>query len=529
MKVSLPKLASPAMPPKTFLPGSGTTSGKFSTFLAGAQDGADASAPDALNAGGNQAPKKMPSRGDKSNSKSRAANDGSTLQKAQSAVDSTAHEVRAALTSATHASSENDTALQMPRADSSDEPSDELATAKSTSDSIAATGPRRSMTDFGPVFSLRAAKSPAASTLLPPRDAAPADVVADNQLSPISSTTLLGTWMAPEEGTGLKPLSAPPAANLGAFATPNGKPATAGIKTVSGDTAGGATFAIDYKARDGFTFLQAHTAASTPSTVSVPANSNSETRREMLQGHGLSGSTLGRQEKPKAQTSFETNKKDSDGGRDEATPFARGNSPSPATAASDIHGAESFVMPAGSTVSMHASTPDAGNRAGGFSKTSTPTAGQSMAAAEDMEAASEGGALGLSSPLHTARLVAGMERSELRVGLRTGEFGNVDIRTSMIHNQFIAEISVERGELGRALAAELPSLQHRLTEQHVSAANITVQDNSGGGTAESRQGSRQSQSAPPVSGSSMRTHEDSASARLSAEVTEATSRLDIHM
>jgi flagellar hook-length control protein FliK len=84
------------------------------------------------------------------------------------------------------------------------------------------------------------------------------------------------------------------------------------------------------------------------------------------------------------------------------------------------------------------------------------------------------------SLINSAKLVERMGESELRLALRTGEFGNVDIRTSMVRNQFTAEISVERGDLGRVMAADLPSLQNRLTEQALPVANITLQNHSGG-------------------------------------------------
>lgn len=132
------------------------------------------------------------------------------------------------------------------------------------------------------------------------------------------------------------------------------------------------------------------------------------------------------------------------------------------------------------------------------------------------------------SPLHAAKLVAGIEHA-LRVGLRSGEFGNVDIRTSLVHNQFTAEISVERGELGRALSAELPSLQHRLTEQNLPGANVTVQHDSSSGSA-FQQGSREGRNAPPVDIASDRVQQEVTLPVLSVEVMEAANaRLDIHM
>ena len=61
----------------------------------------------------------------------------------------------------------------------------------------------------------------------------------------------------------------------------------------------------------------------------------------------------------------------------------------------------------------------------------------------------------------------------------------------MGRNQFTAEISVERAELGRALTAELPALHNRLAEQRVPPANIILQERSSGNSSgDLRQGAR---------------------------------------
>lgn len=499
MNVSLPKLATPAMPAKTFLPGTGMAPGKFSTIFSGAQDGADASTQDVLNDRGSHTPKKTSTKSDKSALKASTGNDSPAPQKATPVVDSSPHEIKVELLTAARPSWENTLSQQIPQADHLDEASEaELTSGLPT----------------------KSAVSPAP---LVPGNSAPENVSAAT-----SSTNLLGTWMARENSTSFSPLFTPAAVNSEASATPNGKPPTAGTKTVSEDTARGTTFGLDPKAHEGFTFLQPHATslAQSPAAVVQP-HANSETKREMLQGHTVSGTATGGQEKTGVQTSSETSKKESDGAGNEASSFAKSNSPSAAAASSNRNTAEGFSAAAGSVVSMHVSTQDAGNHASGFLKAPAASVhGQSTAAAEDTETPAQAAAIGAGS-LHTTKLVAGMERSELRMGLRTGEFGNVDIRTSLVRNQFTAEISADHGELGRALAAELPGLQHRLTEQHLPAANITVQDNSGGGTAESRQGSRQS--TPSTGGSNIRGNEDSPSPILSVETGEPTARLDLHI
>ncbi len=133
------------------------------------------------------------------------------------------------------------------------------------------------------------------------------------------------------------------------------------------------------------------------------------------------------------------------------------------------------------------------------------------------------------SLVHSAKLIERIGEAELRLGIRAGEFGSVDIRTSMVRNQFTAEISVERGELSRVLAAELPSLQNRLTEQHVPVANITVQNHAGShSSASEQQKPRDGRQQYATNPSSERT-EGPMPALAALEGTMPASRLDIHM
>jgi len=133
------------------------------------------------------------------------------------------------------------------------------------------------------------------------------------------------------------------------------------------------------------------------------------------------------------------------------------------------------------------------------------------------------------SVVHSAKLVERMGETELRLGIRAGEFGRVDVRTSMVRNQFTAEISTDRGELGRALAAELPNLQSRLTDQRVPVANITVQDHTGGHSAPSeQQHPRHGQSVYPMNPGVER-EEGPMPAGMALEATAEASRLDIRM
>ena len=133
------------------------------------------------------------------------------------------------------------------------------------------------------------------------------------------------------------------------------------------------------------------------------------------------------------------------------------------------------------------------------------------------------------SLINSAKLVERIGEAELRLGMRTGEFGSVDIRTSMVRNQFTAEISVERGDLGRVMAAELPGLQNRLEEQRVPVANITLQNHTGSQSAASEQQRPRDGQQANATGSISSQDESLVPAVVALEATTSTSRLDVHM
>jgi hypothetical protein len=65
----------------------------------------------------------------------------------------------------------------------------------------------------------------------------------------------------------------------------------------------------------------------------------------------------------------------------------------------------------------------------------------------------------LQAKVDSARLVQSVHDSELRVGVRSGEFGDIAIHTSVSRNAISAQISVEHGELAKAIASSLPELR----------------------------------------------------------------------
>ena len=70
--------------------------------------------------------------------------------------------------------------------------------------------------------------------------------------------------------------------------------------------------------------------------------------------------------------------------------------------------------------------------------------------------------------INTARLIQSAGQSEMRVGMRSNEFGNISISTSATRDSISAQISLDHGELAKTLAAHLPEIQARLgTNQSV--------------------------------------------------------------
>jgi hypothetical protein len=64
--------------------------------------------------------------------------------------------------------------------------------------------------------------------------------------------------------------------------------------------------------------------------------------------------------------------------------------------------------------------------------------------------------------INTAKLIQNMGQTEMRVGMRSNEFGNISINTSTSRDAITAQISLDHGELAKTLAAHLPEMQARL-------------------------------------------------------------------
>ena len=100
------------------------------------------------------------------------------------------------------------------------------------------------------------------------------------------------------------------------------------------------------------------------------------------------------------------------------------------------------------------------------------------------------------SGLSKSGLIERFRQSELHFGLQAGEFGRVEIRTSLDQHEVSARISVERGELSHALQSELPGLHKRLNDLDVPMARITLHEGTAAMAGDSSRRSREQQWTP---------------------------------
>ncbi|HTS58695.1 MAG TPA: flagellar hook-length control protein FliK [Terriglobales bacterium] len=236
--------------------------------------------------------------------------------------------------------------------------------------------------------------------------------------------------------------------------------------------------------------------------VSAPPLSQGDIKTQAPQKAPISETAAPKHEVADARQPSETSRKDGDTEGNAGSPSGSSDSPKPVGApmakpsASDAITQTSGPSPANSVNSTQVSPTIEGKTVATnvSSKSNEPASkglGQLPTGVTDAEATADGAASHIMSSFQTAKLVERAGQTELRVGIPAGEFGSVDIRTSMGRNQFTAEISVERAELGRALTAELPALHNRLAEQRLPPANIILQERSSGNSSgDLRQGAR---------------------------------------
>jgi len=77
-----------------------------------------------------------------------------------------------------------------------------------------------------------------------------------------------------------------------------------------------------------------------------------------------------------------------------------------------------------------------------------------------------------------AQMVSRAAQSEMRIGLTTSAFGNVEVRTQVRANDVGLAIGSERGDLRSLLANELPGLANRLQQQSLRLSQVNFHETS---------------------------------------------------
>jgi hypothetical protein len=137
--------------------------------------------------------------------------------------------------------------------------------------------------------------------------------------------------------------------------------------------------------------------------------------------------------------------------------------------------------PLAATASAHANPPTAPAATATATATATPS---STAVAATRQPASPGDASGGDNPaapasgsrdsatpapvvVQSARVLERMGQTEMRVGVNTADFGNVELRASVCQDRVGASINATHIDLRTAMMAEMPSLERAMQQQHL--------------------------------------------------------------
>lgn len=103
--------------------------------------------------------------------------------------------------------------------------------------------------------------------------------------------------------------------------------------------------------------------------------------------------------------------------------------------------------------------------------------------------------------LSSAQLIHSVRHAEMRLGLRSDEFGSMSISTTIGRQALSAEISTEHLELGRALAVHVPAMEQKLSTAYGLPARVEVNNgasSSSGSSDQQSQSGRQQTSGSPA-------------------------------
>ena len=92
------------------------------------------------------------------------------------------------------------------------------------------------------------------------------------------------------------------------------------------------------------------------------------------------------------------------------------------------------------------------------------------------------------SAMSNAQLIQSAHGSEMRLGMKSAEFGDISINTSLNRQTLSAQISMEHTALGHALAAHLPAIEEKLSNAYGVQAKVELRDNGNSSSAHDSSG-----------------------------------------
>jgi hypothetical protein len=104
------------------------------------------------------------------------------------------------------------------------------------------------------------------------------------------------------------------------------------------------------------------------------------------------------------------------------------------------------------------------------------------------------------SNIHVANLMQTMSGAEMHVGMQSGEFGSISIRTTMSQQQMLTQISVDHSDLSQAISAHAATAQTKLGDELGVRALIEVNHSSASSSGEPGGSSPREQRASAQSG-----------------------------
>ena len=192
---------------------------------------------------------------------------------------------------------------------------------------------------------------------------------------------------------------------------------------------------------------------------------------------------------------------------DAAQHGGQGDAQAPPSAPTDAgHATDSAPRPADAgaaqaqTVAVQAAIPAAQATHGGAATVETAPRG---AAQPGMPVAAHGDGVETAgaSSINSARLMQTVGETEMHVGMRTAEFGDISIRTSVSAQQLVAQIAVDHGGLGQAISAHISTMQSKLGEDSGLQTSIEVRHLGSSLSGETGQSSQREQRAFNYGGS----------------------------